>query len=439
MITITRKDVEESGKMDVKKIIRYFYIGYTLYMIMVINTTNLRFFMILPSFLVMWINYFIFSLGYKVKKEKHETELDPKLLDSWLINRKKSLLFLIASFSIMFSTAAVKYYTGQTPVTVFKNLFSNISLYYEYQTYFAQQQRNIFSLRKLPFVLMLFYVKFILFYSYISFIIIKDKTTKFEKFYLGIITISYIYIGIARGTNFEFFELVMIIIFSILYKFKVKRIKIRLKTLIVIPILVILMIYIFYWGLTRRGIIFKYYISRDVFYNPNGLIPLLFPFLSFVTLLIYGYFGFGFFYMSKFITEVWFSSFENFIAGILPLGFYATEQTSITTIMKKVVDIGARWHPDTALFIGNFGYLGLLLLCFLMGASCKYFIKFRSSSSCFINYIILMQMISLPVGNFISTSSSNKLIVVSLITYWIWKLYVSKIKTIKYNYNLTIK
>jgi len=396
---------------------------------MVISSTNLTFSMILPSIMLMWINYLTFSLGYHLIKGSRQLELNDQCSKTWILKRKNFSLLLIATFSLLFSIAAARYYTGQTPITIIRNLSNGNPLYYEYYSYFSQQQRYIFSLEKIPFILMLFYVKFVLFYSYVSFFIVKNKTTKFEKFYLGLITLSHIYFGIARGTNFEFFELVMIIIFVILSRNNVRKIQIPLKQLSWVVILVSIMIFVFYNRVIARGISFSPYISRDVLYDPNGLLPLISPSLSFFTLIIYSYFGFGFFYMSKYISELWLSSFDNFIAGFLPFGFYAVKLNGIPSLMNNIVDMGARWHPDTIVLINNIGYLGLLLFCFGLGVFSKYIdnSKFERSIAYLTNFMILMQMISLPVGNFVIVSSASELIVVFLVIHWIWKSF-AKVK-----------
>ena len=89
----------------------------------------------------------------------------------------------------MFSILSIIFYTGQTPLRVFANLANNVSVYYEYQNYFMQQQRNVFSITKIPFILMMFYVKFVFLYSYVSIFLLKKSITKFEKIYLIFVTI----------------------------------------------------------------------------------------------------------------------------------------------------------------------------------------------------------------------------------------------------------
>jgi len=397
---------------------------------MVIGTTNLTYLMIFPSIALMWINYFVFSIGYNIKKTKRLSESAHKYSNNWLLNRKRFSLLLIAVFSILFSIAVVYYYTGQTPIDVFTNLANNISVYYVYQNYFRAQERYLFSITKIPFVLMLFYLKFILFYSYVSFLVMKENITLFEKFYLLIIALSYIYIGVARGTSFEFFELLTLVIYVMFSRYRYKKqALIPTKAVIISLILGSLGVYIFIGGINARGVQFDPSILRpEVNYNPNRWLPTLFPLLATIVFRMYDYFGFGFFYVSKYVSDVWFSSLGNFVSGILPLGYQAYSGDSIRDIMGNLIYIGVRWHPDFALLVNNVGYLGLLWICFLMGFFSKYFciIEGKSPIVELTNYIILLQMISLPVGNFLFTSSASKLIVMFLSLYWFWRLFINR-------------
>src|SRR5690606_24710456 len=99
---------------------------------------------------------------------------------------------------------------------------------------------------------------------------------------------------------------------------------------------------------------------------------------------------------------------------------------SIPEIMSRMIHIGVRWNPDSILLIDKIGYFGLLMICIVMGILSKKFSLLEDKKPVLhlTNYVILLQMISLPVGNFIFTSSANKLIVMLLIIYWIWRLFI---------------
>ena len=155
--------------MNLKKIIGIFYLGYSIYAMLVINTTSISFYTMLPAILFMWSNYIFFSIGYKMYQNKsiiHVYEYKKEM--GWLVNKSKLLRILIAILSLLFSILAVRYYTGQTPSSVVRSFINNISVYYEYQNFFKNQNLNVFTLTKIPYILMLFYTKFIVFFSYIG-------------------------------------------------------------------------------------------------------------------------------------------------------------------------------------------------------------------------------------------------------------------------------
>jgi len=90
-----------------------------------------------------------------------------------------------------------------------------------------------------------------------------------------------------------------------------------IKTLIVVFALISGMVLVFYSVISARGFDFNYDISHDIKFDPNGLIPELSPFLSFIVLLVFSYFGFGFYYISIYVTEVWIVSVTT-VGTLLP-------------------------------------------------------------------------------------------------------------------------
>ena len=175
---------------------------------------------------------------------------------------------------------------------------------------------------KIPYVFMLFFINFILFYSYVTLLVIKKNITVHEKIYIIIITIAFVYVGIGRGTSFEFFQLLILLIYVLFSRFGRKgNMHIRFKPIIISIILVSIAINIYLTGIGNRGFVLDFYkVYPDVNFNPEGLLSKLFPFISSLLFRFYDYFGFGFFYVSTYVIDIWFSSIENLIAGSLPFG-----------------------------------------------------------------------------------------------------------------------
>ena len=401
---------------------------------MVINATNLKFFAILPAILFMWINYLFFCTGYSIILSQDNSFLSINLKSRWYNKHQNFFLFALSGISIIFSILAVNFYTGQTPYSTFLNLRNSVSIYYEYQKFFKEQQIYVFSFKKLPYIFMLFFIKIVTFYSYILFFIFKKKMNKCEKLYLIIITFSFLYVGIARGTSFEIFEILMLCIFILLIKRKIGGFRYSRKWKIIILLLNSLMLYILHLGIRARGVTDYYNISLDVFYDPNSILPFFSNFLTTIVLMLFGYFGFGFFYISIYITDIWFSSFEKFFAGLLPLNHIILNVKPLHETMHDLIDMGARWQPDSALFIDYLGYIGLLTFCFLMGVISRFCLRIQITSPMvyLTIFIILLQMISLPVGNFIIVSSASLLIIFSLTIYWFFNIFLKHIYRFKW-------
>lgn len=411
--------------MDIKKILKFLYMIYTAYIILITRLTSINFIDIFFSIIIMWLLYIIFSLGFGKNKITNKIIFEKNI---WIFKQKKITLIIIGVSLLVSSYVSTKYYTGQTPFSVIRNLSNNISVYYEYQNYFKDNLKGISILKKLPYIFLLFFIKIMFFYYVIAFFKRKRKNNKKEKILLIVVIVSYLYIGITRGTNFEFFEFLFLIIFLILSSQKYNKIKIN-KNMVIICIGIVLMITLYNSRISARGSEFNYYISKDVSYNQSNWITLLSPTLAFILLSIYGYFGFGFFYIGNFFSKVFIKSPGTLFALFLPNGFSILENESIMQIMKRNIDIGAKWHPDIIIIIDKIGIIGLFLVCYLLGRLAKGIYK-KYPQNCIKEltlFNILLFMFSLPVGNFIFSSSSSILINFILLLYSIYVFILKKI------------
>ncbi len=399
----------------------------TVYVLLIVGSTNLTLFEMTPAILIMWVYFLSFSSGYLLRKSTRNLE---KLTKQSEANNRSSFfessglrLIFLSLVSVLFSVIATRYYTGQTPMVVFTNLVKGTSVYYEYQRYFAEAEIATFSLSKLPYVLMLFYIKFMLFYGYLKLLLGNNKRRITDKVFLILVTIAHVFFGIARGTNFEIFELFMLIVFVILYKFRgFSKKSSSVKQVIFIAVFGFALINVYYWSVTSRGVVFGYRITSEVWYNPEGVVSILFPALASISTALFGYFGFGFFYLSRFISDVWFLTPGSVLAGLVPKGFELSGMGSVAAIMKRTIDMGPRWHPDASVFINDFGFIGLIVFCFLMGFIASRFAKKATADSAkdLFLFLMFMQMVSLPIGNFVIVSSATKLILVYGVLWLVW-------------------
>jgi hypothetical protein len=417
--------------MKLIKIIKIAYIAYTVYAFFIIDVTSLKAMDILPAVFIMWFMYITFVIGYKSNSRKltggNIRGEDNK--DSWILYKRKTTLFTISIFSVLASIFAARFYTGQTPISVFTGLMdTSRSLYAEYQLYVKVQNIASFTIYKIPFILMLFYTKLVLFYTSISLLLIKEKTKMFYKVCLGLVIGAHIYFGFARGTNYELFEIVVLFIFIILSKKTSRSIsKFSFAKLASISIIVGLMIFLFYTRITSRGYMFDYMTNSDFIYNPQGLISIISTELVFVIILLYDYFGFGFYYFSYYIMEVWLTSIGNFVSGLIPYGYYLQRNEIISEIVRNNLVMRARWHPDIILAINNLGIFGTFILFFALGRCTRGVESKEGSAFVYLTqFIILIQMVSFPTGNFVFVSSATTLIVMILVGLWFWKMTINK-------------
>lgn len=406
--------------MSFEKVILFIYLLLTVYIFIIVDITNLLILDLLPALLFLWINYAAFYFGYKLEILKFtrvsEGELSPNLFD----NRK--MKYALAIISVLSSVIAGFYYTGQTPISAMINIKNNVSLYSLYQMYFILNQRGLFVLSKIPFVIMILLVQSIMFYSYCSFIVRKTKLKKNDFIYLIIVTISSVYFGIVRGTNFEFFEIGILMIFVVLSKRNVKRTYLDYKTIIYFSIIILALMTTYSFVLRLRGYNVFQTISNDVHYDSMGITQYMFSFIASLSIKLYGYFGHGFNYISVFINDVLSISVHRFIAGLIPFGYNLFYGVSIHSLVSENLDMGVMWQPDYAIFVSYVGIIGLIFINFMLGMISKNTYNSRNPLSYFIRFLILLQMISFPVGHFIFTSSSNILMSFCILMYWAWQI-----------------
>ncbi|NIK11793.1 hypothetical protein [Alkalibacillus almallahensis] len=414
--------------MNTLKIVKFLYILFSIYILLAIFSTTLSLFYIIPSIIMLWLNYIFFNLGIRSFNLK-QTNFNRKAQNTQpLLFRlsKMKLMFVIIIVNV-FSILATNYYTGQTPISLMQLFLDGGSQYNQYQEYFRTNNLSQFNLSKIPYVLMLFIIKFVLIYSYITVFTHNKKISKFNLFFIIMISIPHIYFGQARGTNFELFEIVILIIFIIFVRQKIYATKkLNLSNYLKITFVILIMIFIFNFMLGLRGVEFNQHITNDIQYNSNEILPKISQELSIFILSIFNYLGFGFFYTSTYIQEIWFSSSTNLISGFFP--GMLNSNLNLTQSVRSLIDVGVKWTPDSMKLIENYGYIGLLLFCFLLGFLSKYTYQSMHSRSVvyIINFLIVLQMFSLPIGKLILTTSATKLIVLVVILILLWEKTIGK-------------
>jgi hypothetical protein len=385
----------------------------------------------MPGILLMWLVFLIFKIGYNVNKFKFYNQ---KSIEQKEINENFIKLYIIAILSLILSVSYTKYYTGAWPNVVIYNMLNGISNYWNYQNHLKEFGLGQFSIIKLPFILMMALNKYLLVHFSIKHIGLVNKFRIRLLIFLSFIFCANIYFSLARGTNLEVFEIGLLLIYSFLVRINTinKNAQYSLKkekNKLFILFIAILMSIIFIYQFNLRGD-FKYYVTYELRYNSDAFLAKLSPFISSIIMSFAGYFAFGPFFSAVAITNIYLKSIKFIIAGLIPYGLKIMNINSFKEeLCGKVIDCGAAWQPDIMIFLFNFGLLGSVFLILILGKLFRYyeFEYYKKPDPIYIilNYFIILQMVSLPIGNLILTSSSNILTILTSI----FILFIKKIKS----------
>jgi hypothetical protein len=147
---------------------------------------------------------------------------------------------------------------------------------------------------------------------------------------------------------------------------------------------------------------------------------------------LYDYFGFGFIITNKMIKSIY--SMGNSFSLLIPYGYKLILGANIREYANSLIPINARWIPDIFIMLFNFGIIATFLFIFILGNISKKLGNQNKNNNIYnkknitnyiLQYFILMQMISFPIGNFVRVSSSSILIILYCIN--INNLFLSKI------------
>lgn len=422
--------------MGIKKIIFLFYLMYTCYTIFVCGSTNLSFLYMFSALIFLWLMYFSLSLGYFYTNTQSLGIIDNNFCGIKLEKARFIQLFILGIGSIVISIIAAKFYTGQTPVTIFNNLIARRSNYIIYQNYFQKSNIKNLSWNKLYYILLLGIKNIIFVYSYIL-IICKSKKIKIVQiFYLLILAISHLYFGVARGTNFEAYQLFLILSYCYIMRQKIQNKKINL---LIIILLGLILVGVFIKVLSARNSKPDYVIAEHILYDIDEIFPSIFPTLTLYGMFLHSYLGFGLYYIATLINKIWFNSLEELVRAFIPMKIFFPKLENTIDKVNEIVVIGVKWVPDAVTIMDNIGILGLFFICFLLGSILK---KLSPSENKYNKYLLLFGycififFISIPNGHFLGFSSEKILlsyIFFDFIYYFLKKRGRTNEKSMSYN------
>lgn len=399
--------------MNTRILIKKIYLFFTIFSILTTFVTNTDLFDVIPAIILMWITYFIFAFGYGkdniIKYEKKDKSFFSRLIEK--IMSKRIMVLLIA---IVFSILISYFYTGNTPANILKSLLNGNSLYYQYQAYYKSADISTFSFAKIPYILMNATLNLLFISSVINIIIKKEKIVFKDIVFLILITASFLYFGLSRGTNFELFEIGCIYLYSIVMRFKILNVRINKKSYIFLIVVAIIGMTIFLNTFDIRGASGEY-ITNEIHYDSTKALPSIAPNFSHSISKLTSYFGFGFFYTTAFFTRLIPGDSNALLYSFVPCGFQLFEKITLIEKMKLFINNGVNWKADIVWLIGLVGFFGLIIVFYFLGKLSKSFFVKSIAYDDYIyhiaNYYLFLQMFSFPIGNFIRTSSANLLVV----------------------------
>ena len=384
------------------KIIKYFYVSLTL--LALFSPTYFSIYDFLPGLIIMWIFFYIFYFSFR--KSQYNFSLIHSDID------KKYFIGLTLLF-FGFYPLYIEYYTGTSMISSLLSIGSGVSNYYNYQNNFLEKGLGGFSLNKLPYILGHGILKFSFLYLFFSYFLFQKNRPFLTLICIILMFFVFFLVGLSRGTSFEIFEIFNFILFAfVISKMqKNKRLIFNVKSFLLFNFLVVISVIFF-----MNHIIERYGGNLDFTslanYNQNSLISSISPFFSILLFSLYGYFSFGLHFTSTIFYNLWSDSIDGFFSiffkdGIQLFGI----SVSYREYANNFIDVGAQWTPDIVSLFQNIGLLGGILFIFFLGLISRFLIKKinYSVTSVILLFYSYFYMISLPIGNFVSVSSSNQI------------------------------
>lgn len=398
------------------KPILFFYILYTVYTFFILSVSNYNALYAIVGLIVLWAIYACLWLGKLSVKKKVEQACEKKTETKFLfgnIAKWKTRTYCIVLLAAFLSTIfAAQFYTGRNVFEVIAGMFSGESAYAIYQKHMKEANIAAFSIVKIPFISMLAFLAIILMWSIVGLMLSDEKLRKSQVLYLIGIVCCYLYFGMARGTNFEMYFVFILFVYCLIRKINFKNWKTDKKKILiflgVVLGLCLAAVFIFRWVLTERGVHFQNIICPEILFNKDSFLGKYFPEITNIGISVFSYLGYGIFTMGVTFTEIIFSSANSFLCTLIPFGHTIFNGVSLETQIRSTLNLASRWVADSLVFIDYFGILLFFAILFFVGRYAELISRKVHSNLLkeLLNVIIYIEMLSLPVGNFIVSNSS---------------------------------
>lgn len=324
-------------------------------------------------------------------------------------------VFALLSVQLLCAEYALRFYTGSGIGSILSDFWSGVNIYAAYQQYFKEEGVAEFTLTKVPAILALASVKFLFLYCY-SYVFVSAAGRATKRLLL-LSAIPVLLIGVGRGTFFEVFEVLMVV----LYGWSLRAGKFRIRHFVLVGSIGIIFLALFISNTIRRYPDVEAYFSSSCATSMYCFDYFGIDFyLEYVFYLLSTYFSMGIFLVSNYVSILFGG---EVLWSILPLvsmaGFGVYEGGLEKYLCSAYVDCKAVWMPELITWIAFFGFLLVFPFAWLIVAivpRVELYLMRRSSVFSFpVLYLIFLYMISIPVGKFWSVSSQNILCTIAFV------------------------
>ncbi len=392
------------------RVLRLTYVVLGVYLVLVVLLTDFPPDYAISALLQGTLFLLFFRLGYggacSGRRKNEDTSDDVP----WIIVRSIGTKALVAMTAIAAAIIAAERYTGQWPADVLTNLMGGASLYNLYQVYNSDLVAVGSSVG--VYALLLAYVKGVSMLCVLSMIARRVSLGFGDLLLLVGAVLAHVYIGVARGTNLEVFEVGLLFVLAIFARSEGRTL--RPRTRLVLGVLVAVLVLVFLYVVGARGVQLTS-LDGEVNFDPSTPFAQMLGPIAPTLVQAYGYLGFGSFVVGTYWARIWLISLDRAFAGMLPGGVDLLTNTPADQAVRSLIDIGVQWVPDSVPMMGAFGLMGSLALVASMGRIARA-AQWRSSvSGHFVSYFVVLQMISFPLGGFLRVSVANYIIIAALL------------------------
>lgn len=304
---------------------------------------------------------------------------------------------------------AINFYTGSSILSVISDSIAGENLYLSYQNYFREEGVAELSLAKIPAIFGLAITKSI-FLFFFSAIFMGSEDKRLRKIMM-LSALPIVLMSLARGTFFEIFEILVVIVYG--FSLRIKRF--RAKYIFYLTLLGVSFFFLFMLNTIRRYEDAESYFASTCATANYCFSPLGFVFyLEYAVYLLSTYFSMGVFFLSNYISVI---ADGNLLTSILPLastGFSGLMNSGLEReLCENYLDCRAVWMPEIISWVSFFGlvviYPAVWMFIKIVNSFEIRLLKAGSRYSFPLLSLLLIYLLSLPVGKFWTVSSQNML------------------------------